>query len=156
GEREVSEGACTGLVETMGTIVGNWLVNSSRQPAPQPAPPPDDQKPPDPKPPDPKPPDPKPTPPTRPRFAAELGPVVSFRALPATAAFGIAGGVGARWRMFSITLGLHGVMPSSARTATKPPREVRASLIAGTLAPCVHLSWFLGCGLVTGGAMIAD
>jgi hypothetical protein len=169
--REMTDTNCTSLAETMGTIILTWIVpvrlphapeappakpDAAPQSKPEPAlelPPPESD--PELPPPEPAPKPKSPPAPPRPRIQVEAGPLVSFRKLPGTAAFGLAGSVGVRWSMFSIALGMQGEFPSST-TITNPPSTVRASLIVGTLAPCVRWRWLIGCVPFAAGALTAD
>lgn len=164
GDREMAQGNCTSLVETMGEIVATWLAPlprlrphvASPAKAPELTKPESAHEPTKPEPP-PEPTKPAPAPRPRPRVVVELGPVVSFGALPGPAAFGVAGAVGARWPMFSIALGVQGEPPTTSTSKdTSPPTDVRAFRVVGTLAPCVHVGWFLGCGVLATGAVFID
>jgi hypothetical protein len=153
-EREISDESCAILVEGAATIVGTWimmtaLMDSMAPPKQPPLTPPE--------PPKPRPAAPSPSPSKRPRFVAELGPVISFAALPAKTAFGIAGGVGVRWPWISVVVGAQGEPPASMTSlVTTPPTEVRGARVVGTLAPCVHLRLFRGCGVLVGGVVFVD
>jgi hypothetical protein len=158
GARELADRDCTSLVDTMGTVVTGWLrpLVLPEPAAPSASPRSRDAGPifrePDVATPAPTP--PAITPPAaRPRLVVEAGPLVSFGTLPAPA-FGLAAGVGVRWPMFSLALEVRADLPASTELGGRT--RVRETLIVGSAAPCFHAGWFVGCGLVAGGALVGE
>lgn len=93
---------------------------------------------------------PLPSPTPRPRIRIGAGPTVAFGTEPAPS-IGVSALVGVRWSLFSIDVEGRYDAPSS--TAGRPGGgSVSASLAAGSLVPCVHARWFVGCAVVSAGA----
>ena len=93
---------------------------------------------------------PPPTPSRRPdlRLGARAG--VTLGALPAPAAMiAIDGGV--RWEHFSLSVEGRADLPVTAVVDSNA--KLRASVLAGSLVPCGHLRWFVGCAVISVGAL---
>jgi hypothetical protein len=82
------------------------------------------------------------------RWSASAGPVASLGAAPRVAP-GISAGVQARWDRLS--LGLEGLAELPTGQSV-PSGQVQVSLIAGTLAPCIHAGWLGACAVVAAGS----
>jgi hypothetical protein len=89
---------------------------------------------------------------TRPAFRVGAGATVGFGVSPAVAIPGFGGFIGVRWPSFSLALEGRGDLPASTGDVAVAV-SFRTSLAAGSLAPCFHYRWLLGCGLVSAGAM---
>ena len=88
-------------------------------------------------------------------FALGLGPQLAIGA--SGPAFGMVGHAGFRWSMLSLGLELRYDARRSAQAAA-PYQEARveAGALGGSLAPCVHVSDFFGCALLSGGKIFVD
>jgi hypothetical protein len=91
---------------------------------------------------------PQPATPGPSRWSASAGPIASLGAAPRVAP-GIVAGVQARWDRLS--LGLEGLAELPTGQSV-PSGRVQVSLIAGTLAPCVHAGWLGACAVVAAGS----
>ena len=88
---------------------------------------------------------------TRPAVRIGLGASMGFGLSPAIVSPGFGGFVGVRWPWFSLSLEGRGDLPASTDGASMA--HLKTSLAAGSLAPCLHWRWLLGCGLLTVGAL---
>lgn len=88
---------------------------------------------------------------TRPDIRIGVGASMGFGLSPAIVSPGFGGSVGVRWPWFSLSLEGRGDLPAS--TDGQSIAHLQTSLAAGTLAPCFHGRWLLGCGLFTVGAV---
>jgi hypothetical protein len=68
-----------------------------------------------------------------------------------TPTLGFVGAGGLRWRAFSLDLEAAATIPFAITDANDV--RARAGLITGSLVPCIHVSWFAACGVVTVGAL---
>jgi hypothetical protein len=153
---------CTSVAESLSTVVTYWLIPLGAPPSkPASAPPPRCEA--APVPPLPAPvcapalpvAKPSPPPPRRPRFVVEAGSLLSFATVPRRPGFGVVAAAGARWPSFSLALEVRADLPSATDPTprTNPPAYGTVWIFSNTLAPCVHLGWFVGCGLVSGGVL---
>ncbi len=86
----------------------------------------------------------------RPVFRLGARGAVAIGAGPAvTGAF--TAGIGAGWERFSINLEGRADVPATAMVDAGV--RLRTSILAGSLVPCGHYKWFVGCGLVTVGVL---
>ena len=101
----------------------------------------------------PPPPDtPKPNVPAPKPFEIGLGPQLAIGA--AGPAFSVLGHVGLRVSSVSVGIDIRYDAPSSAQAdGAGEGVRLQAFSIGGALAPCVHVSFFLGCALLAGGAI---
>ncbi len=87
---------------------------------------------------------------TRPSIRIGARGALAMGALPAlTAALTVDAGVG--WEYASIALEGRADVPVTGNV--DEGRRIHTSLFAGSLVPCGHYKWFVGCGLVTLGAL---
>lgn len=87
---------------------------------------------------------------TRPRVQVGLGGMAGAGTSP-DAALGFAGFVGARWSIWSVSLEFRGDLPRMIEV--DGVARAHSSLLLGSVSPCWHRGWFLGCGLVSLGAV---
>jgi hypothetical protein len=73
---------------------------------------------------------------------------VAIAAAPSVAA-SLSADIGAGWEHFSINLEGRVDVPSSGTVDLG--KRIRTSIFAGSIVPCGHYKWFVGCGLVTVG-----
>jgi hypothetical protein len=97
---------------------------------------------------------PKPLPTLRPRLVGEMGAVASFGTLPGPTG-GFAGAVGVRWPLISLSLEVLADVPESTDPQLAGGRRTNISLVYGSLVPCVHSRWIVGCGLLSSGMISA-
>ncbi len=91
--------------------------------------------------------------PSRPSIRIGARGALAMGALPAlTAALTVDAGVG--WQYASIAL--EGRVDVPVTGDVDEGRRIHTSLFAGSLVPCGHYKWFVGCGLVTVGALRAE
>ncbi len=64
---------------------------------------------------------------------------------------GLAAAVGFRWRFAALHLEGRADLPRSTADASTGAHAASSTYV-GSLVPCAHLSWFLGCGIATIGA----
>jgi hypothetical protein len=147
GRRPISASTCAELVQSLATSLSLALrpfllpsapVAPLPSPGLQPAPPP--LVPPT-----------APATSTRPLLRIGVGASMGFGLSPAIVSPGFGGFVGVRWPWFSLSLEGRGDLP--ATTDGPSVAHLQTSLAAGSLAPCFHWRWLLGCGLVTAGAL---
>jgi len=101
---------------------------------------------------------PQPVAPPPPAVQVQLGAgaLVTFGFAPSPSA-GIGGFVGLRFPrlspVFSLSAEARGDFDSAGAVVdlAKAPAQPRAGFFLGTVAPCVHVRWFFGCGLFTAG-----
>ncbi|MFO0757837.1 MAG: hypothetical protein U0359_15180 [Byssovorax sp.] len=92
---------------------------------------------------------------SRPLFEMGLSPVFLLGSAPSPA-FGLRLQAGARLMPFSITAELRWDAPISAGVETVPGARIATTMLGGSLVPCGHISYFVGCALVTAGRMSGE
>jgi hypothetical protein len=138
---------CSRLVRIIATITIPTLLEPPLQaPAPPPLPPP----PAPPPPPVAPPPDAKAPPAGRPAFRLGARAALVVGAGPAVTA-SLAAAVGAGWEHFSIHLEGRADLPATG--TVEAGVRLRTSILAGSIVPCGHYGWFVGCGIVTIGVL---
>jgi hypothetical protein len=147
GSRELSGATCGAVVDDAATAI-SLVLQSLPAPVVAPAPPgivrpsaavPEITRPIDRAPPS-----------RRPDLRLGAGLTVAGGFAPA-ASLGFVGLVGVRWPWFSLDLEGRGDLPSTGN-----PMEgfsPRTAFAGAAVTPCVHVSWFIGCGLVTLGGV---
>lgn len=155
-EFAIRDDNCAALVTAMGNHIAYVFAASARPSSP---PPPAPSVPP------PAPPSYAPAPPlpstprapsaARPRFEIGLSPLLALGSAPAPA-FGLRVQAGARWRPFSIAAELRWDAPASASVESRPGARIETTLLGGSLLPCGHISFFMGCALLTAGQMSGE
>jgi hypothetical protein len=165
GSQEWTGRTCTDVAENISVLVSSWVapLELLAKPPPKPRCDPVPSAPvaapacvPVPVPPARKPEPPPPPRPSRPAVVVEGGTLLSFATLPRRPGFGLVAAIGGRGRAFSFTLEARADLPSATDPApgSAPPVFASAWLFSGTLAPCVHVGFFVGCGLVSGGVLM--
>ncbi|XXY44026.1 hypothetical protein WME91_28865 [Sorangium sp. So ce269] len=86
----------------------------------------------------------------RPRLQLGAGPVLAAGFAPGVSV-GFSGFVGLRWPDASLLLEARGDLPIT--TTPYPGVTVDTSWLGGSIVPCLHESWFFGCGVVTAGQL---
>lgn len=143
---------CGALVAAMGSHIA-YVYAASARPSSVLVPAPPAVLPPSPPPPLPVVPPPPPEPAAaRPLFEIGVSPALALGSAPAPA-FGLRLQVGARWRPFSIAGELRWDAPASADVQAVPGARITTTLLGGSLLPCGHVSYFMGCALITAGQM---
>lgn len=140
--RELADRDCTSLIETASLVVSAWLApivtppatgpvfrEPAATPVATPAPPVAD----------------------RPQLRLDFGPHAAFTTLPGVG-FGMAGGIGVRWPSFSISLEGRGDLAKSVG-GLPVGQAARVGFASASAVPCLHVRWFLACGLLSGGAV---
>jgi hypothetical protein len=148
---------CRRLVSIIATITVPTLLDPPRvRSAPEPPQPPPPAPPPPAAvapPPSPPVPDTKATSIARPAFRLGARGGVAIAAAPAVAG-SLSADIGAGWEHFSINLEGRADVPVSG--VVDGGVRLRTSIFAGSIVPCGHYKWFVGCGLVTVGAFRAE
>ncbi|WP_437952818.1 hypothetical protein WME98_20445 [Sorangium sp. So ce296] len=92
-------------------------------------------------------------PPAPPKLQLGAGPVLAAGFAPGLSV-GFSGFVGLRWPDTSLLLEARGDLPVT--TAPRPGLTVDTSWLGGSLVPCLHGTWFFGCGVITAGQLRSD
>jgi hypothetical protein len=148
GIRELASADCRELVSSLSVAIAIGIdpLSLTRQaptpPAPTPEPPKQERPPPQP---EPKPPSAEPI-----LFRFAAGTLIAFGTEPATA-FGLTAQAGIRRRALSAALEGRADFPASADAPAGG--RVTASLVAGSVVPCAHVSVAFACGAFTLGAL---
>jgi len=143
---------CRRLVSVLGGVSIRAAIDTAPStPAPPAPPPPVVQPPVPPALPPPPPPSASAIPVPALRLGARGG--VAFGTLPGPAA-AFSADIGAGWRLFSVNL--EGVATLPVERDVDSGVRLRSSLLAGSIVPCGHYGWFVGCGVLSLGAMRAE
>lgn len=94
----------------------------------------------------------QPAPTPRPKIRLGLRAGLALGTLPRPAAT-LAADIGVRWPFFSI--GVEGRADLPVTADVDQGVQIRASILAASLVPCGHWRWFVGCALVSVGAIRA-
>ena len=150
GTREIPGATCGAVIEDIATSVSIALQPSNPPAAASPvvAPPPPPVAPQE-NAPLPPPPPISPWPMTRLSAGAHLA-----GGITPSLAVGFIGSAGVRWSRLSLSLEGRADLPSSS---TSPlGGTVRGSFLGGSFVPCFHEQWFLVCGVITAGRVLAS
>ncbi|WP_437957749.1 hypothetical protein WME76_41650 [Sorangium sp. So ce119] len=86
----------------------------------------------------------------RPRLQLGAGPVLAAGFAPGLSV-GFSGFVGLRWPDASLLVEARGDLPVTS--TPRPGMTIDTAWLGGSVVPCLHGTWFFGCGLVTAGRL---